>query len=83
MASLVGLEAGGGYGVAHSDDLHYLFNPHLPQVEYPALGTPVDLSVRYLIGTLYSIYSTVRGTVQLTGLKRGLFKVSSGFDVKS
>jgi hypothetical protein len=47
VASLNGLEADGGLGVCHADDVHYLFNPHLSSVEYPALDTPADLNVRY------------------------------------
>jgi hypothetical protein len=50
VASLSGLEADGGLGVCHADDVHYLFNPHLSTVEYPALGTPADLHVRYSCG---------------------------------
>jgi hypothetical protein len=48
VSSLWGLaeEEAAAYGVSHTDDLHYLFNPHLAQVEYPALSAPADTMVR-------------------------------------
>jgi hypothetical protein len=66
VASLSGLEADGGLGVCHADDVHYLFNPHLSSVEYPALGTPADLHVRYSCGKVSATQDTCNGYLSLS-----------------